>query len=127
MQQLGRHFGVTVRGHARTVAIPALEAASPGLSTPVGEAYICLNLSADRLIMTSERTFPPLFSRIGALALLAAVLTGCASGPKYGAAKKRKKGCDCPHWNRVPERGHELRAATMKLNGPPPTADGARN
>ncbi|MBL8000899.1 MAG: hypothetical protein JNL05_02950 [Flavobacteriales bacterium] len=34
---------------------------------------------------------------MGALAALLAV--GCASGPKYGAARRKKKSCDCPHWN----------------------------
>jgi hypothetical protein len=45
------------------------------------------------------------------------MLTGCASGPRYGAQRKKKKGCDCPHWNRVPDHNEELRSATKKLNG----------
>lgn len=48
-------------------------------------------------------------SRI-AMALLGACLallvgSGCASGPRYGAARKSRKGCDCPHWNALPKRG----------------------
>ncbi len=74
--------------------------------------------------MTGRRSLPSHSMRIGALVLLAALITGCASGPRYGAQRKRKKGCDCPHWNRVPQHREELRATTMTLNGPPPTAHG---
>jgi len=31
--------------------------------------------------------------------LLVLLGVGCASGPKYGAARRKKKSCDCPHWN----------------------------
>ena len=41
----------------------------------------------------------------GAFLTTSIVSTGCASGPKYGAARKSKKrGCDCPHWNAVPKQ-----------------------
>lgn len=35
----------------------------------------------------------------------------CASGPRYGAARKQKKGCDCPHWNAVEKPGTEEHAS----------------
>ena len=39
------------------------------------------------------------------------VFMGCASHPRYGAAPKHKRGCDCPKWNAVPvkEKKDELR------------------
>lgn len=41
----------------------------------------------------------------GALLTTSIMGTGCAGGPKYGAARKSKKrGCDCPHWNTVPKQ-----------------------
>lgn len=39
-------------------------------------------------------------------------LSACASGPKYGAAKRKKKGCDCPTWNLVPTPAAGVRART---------------
>jgi len=77
--------------------------------------------------MTGLRSLPNPSMRIGAWVLLAALITGCASGPRYGAQRKRKKGCDCPHWNQVPQRSAELRAATMTLNAPPPNDHGPRH
>jgi len=36
-------------------------------------------------------------------AFIALVLcTSCVSGPRYGAARKHSKSCDCPKWNAVP-------------------------
>lgn len=29
--------------------------------------------------------------------------TGCASRPRYGAAPRHKRGCDCPKWNAAPQ------------------------
>ena len=37
-------------------------------------------------------------------------LTACASGPRYGASKRKKKGCDCPTWNLVPAPAAGARA-----------------
>lgn len=55
----------------------------------------------------------------GAFLTTTIVGTGCASGPKYGAARKsRKKGCDCPHWNAVPKQ--EGRDGIWSMNGNPP-------
>lgn len=39
--------------------------------------------------------------------LVVLVAAGCASGPRYGSARKSRKGCDCPHWNALPKRGGE--------------------
>jgi hypothetical protein len=49
--------------------------------------------------------------RLLPLALIALFTASCASGPKYGAARKKKKGCDCPHWNAVWQKPGELHAA----------------
>jgi hypothetical protein len=48
----------------------------------------------------------------GTRLLFAALLLGCASGPRYGAShgKKKKKGCDCPHWNHVKPSDGEVHA-----------------
>lgn len=77
--------------------------------------------------MTGTGAFSTLMMRIGAWALLAAVITGCASGPRYGAQRKKKKGCDCPHWNWVPKHTNEVHAATMRMNGTSRSADGTRH
>jgi hypothetical protein len=45
------------------------------------------------------------------LMVLGLVLASCASGPSYGAARKKKKGCDCPHWNAVDRPGKEVHAS----------------
>lgn len=56
----------------------------------------------------------------GAFLTTSIVSTGCASGPKYGAARKSKKrGCDCPHWNAVPKQ--EGREGVWSMNDPGPT------
>lgn len=53
----------------------------------------------------------------GAFLTTSIVSTGCASGPKYGAARKTKKrGCDCPHWNAVPKQ--EGRDGVWSMNDP---------
>ena len=44
------------------------------------------------------------------------------SGPRYGAARKKKKGCDCPQWNAVPEQKGE--DGMRSWNSDPSTADG---
>ena len=58
----------------------------------------------------------------GAFVATCAMSTGCVSGPRYGAARKKKKGCDCPHWNAVPEQKGEDRMRSW--NSDPSTADG---
>jgi hypothetical protein len=59
----------------------------------------------------------------GAFLTTSIVGTGCASGPKYGAARKSKKrGCDCPHWNAVPKQEGREGIWSMKEN-PARTAD----
>jgi hypothetical protein len=58
----------------------------------------------------------------GAFLITSIVGTGCASGPKYGAARKSKKrGCDCPHWNAVPKQ--EGREGIWSMKNPARTAD----
>lgn len=59
----------------------------------------------------------------GAFLTTSIASTGCASGPKYGAARKTKKrGCDCPHWNAVPKQ--EGREGVWSMNeNPARTAD----
>jgi len=44
--------------------------------------------------------------------VLGVLLSGCASGPRYGAShgRKKKKSCDCPHWNAVQPVGDEAHA-----------------
>lgn len=59
----------------------------------------------------------------GAFLITSIIGTGCASGPKYGAARKsRKKGCDCPHWNAVPKQG--VRDGIWSMNANPSATDG---
>lgn len=53
--------------------------------------------------MNRQRSFPTMILA-GAFLALCTLGTGCASGPRYGAARKKKKSCDCPHWNAVPEQ-----------------------
>ena len=43
----------------------------------------------------------------GALLATSVIGTGCAGGARYGAARKKKRGCDCPHWNAVPQQKGE--------------------
>ena len=43
----------------------------------------------------------------GALSIIILSGASCANGPKYGAAKKHSKSCDCPHWNALPKRTHD--------------------
>jgi hypothetical protein len=47
-------------------------------------------------------------SRRSLFALACACLFGmaCAGGPRYGAARKHRKSCDCPHWNAVPHKAN---------------------
>lgn len=47
----------------------------------------------------------------GALLAVALLLASCANGPKYGAARKHKKSCDCPHFNAVPMRDYDVHAS----------------
>jgi hypothetical protein len=67
----------------------------------------------------------PLFSMIllGAFLTTSTVITGCASGPRYGAARKSRKGCDCPHWNAVPKQAEK--GTWSKMNTPAGTATNA--
>lgn len=51
---------------------------------------------------------------LGACLALVLLLGACASGPRYGAAKKQKKGCDCPHWNAVKPAGAEEHASVPR-------------
>ncbi len=44
----------------------------------------------------------------GALATIILTSANCANGPKYGAAKKHNKSCDCPHWNALPPKAHDV-------------------
>ncbi|MEO8734600.1 MAG: hypothetical protein ABI373_09740 [Flavobacteriales bacterium] len=46
------------------------------------------------------------------------VIMGCASHPRYGAAPKHKRGCDCPKWNAVPLKDvkNELRVDMTQRN-----------
>lgn len=53
----------------------------------------------------------------GAFLITSIVGSGCASGPKYGAARKHSKSCDCPHWNAVPKQ--EGREGIWSMNGNP--------
>ena len=46
----------------------------------------------------------PYLTRLGVIGISAMLFMSCASGPKYGASKRKKKGCDCPHWNQAPSR-----------------------
>ena len=45
---------------------------------------------------------------LGALSTTILLSEGCANGPKYGASKKHSKSCDCPHWNALPKRTHQV-------------------
>ena len=47
----------------------------------------------------------------GTLLAVALLLASCANGPKYGAARKHKKSCDCPHFNAVPKKDGDVRAS----------------
>jgi outer membrane murein-binding lipoprotein Lpp len=60
---------------------------------------------------------------LGAFLTSSTVLTGCASGPRYGAARKSRKGCDCPHWNAVPKQDEQ--GMWSKMNDPARTATNA--
>ncbi|MFN8351025.1 MAG: hypothetical protein U0U25_06135 [Flavobacteriales bacterium] len=61
------------------------------------------------------------------LALLLLELgAGCAGGPKYGAARKRRKGCDCPHWNAVPRKEQVASVSCLHI-GAPTAEHGVRN
>jgi hypothetical protein len=65
------------------------------------------------------RTIPSLRAvLIGAFAAL--LLVGCASGPKYGAARRKKKSCDCPHWNQRPAPRAPGQEAVHAAIDPPP-------
>lgn len=46
----------------------------------------------------------------GTLCSAVLLMVACASGPKYGAAKRKKKSCDCPHWNHLPTIGPGTKA-----------------
>ena len=46
----------------------------------------------------------PYLTRLGFISMSAMLFLSCASGPKYGASKHKKKGCDCPHWNHAPDQ-----------------------
>lgn len=35
------------------------------------------------------------------------LLVGCGGGPRYGAARKQSKSCDCPTWNAAPTQVRE--------------------
>lgn len=49
--------------------------------------------------------------RTGSLVLAALLLlAACASGPRYGAARKQSKSCECPHWNAVETTSDEVHA-----------------
>ncbi|MBL7964470.1 MAG: hypothetical protein JNM31_11590 [Flavobacteriales bacterium] len=39
-----------------------------------------------------------------AWSLTGLLVLGCTSAPRHGAARKKKKGCDCPKWNRTESR-----------------------
>lgn len=41
------------------------------------------------------------------------IVSGCASRPRYGAAPRHKRGCDCPKWNAAP--GHESKDVRAQL------------
>ena len=49
---------------------------------------------------------------------------GCGNGPKYGAARKHKKGCDCPHWNAAPKQEG---SGTWSMKDPARNANDASN
>ncbi|MBK9177224.1 MAG: hypothetical protein IPM46_13005 [Flavobacteriales bacterium] len=45
--------------------------------------------------------------RLGLLVLAMAIFSACATQPsKY----RKKRGCDCPQWNRVPDAGEGTHA-----------------
>jgi hypothetical protein len=68
--------------------------------------------------MTLKRSMTTLILA-GALATLL-ITPGCASGPKYGASRKREKGCDCPKWNALPQRaGQDVRVDTEDAKNDP--------
>jgi hypothetical protein len=60
----------------------------------------------------------PFMLRCGLWALLLLVAVGCASGPRYGAARRKKKGCDCPHWNRVDRPANGMHASLTRTADP---------
>ena len=62
--------------------------------------------SAPSLMCLLRRTMP--------LLLVATLLASCASGPSYGAARKKKKSCDCPHWNAVDRPGRTTPKSAMR-------------
>lgn len=59
----------------------------------------------------------------GALVAMLLVPLGCASGPHYGASRKKSKSCDCPHWNKVTKPSN----AVWSRAGQQGTRDEARN
>lgn len=67
----------------------------------------------------------PLFTMVilGVLLTTSVAFTGCASGPRYGAARKSHKGCDCPHWNAVPKQAEQ--GTWSKMKDPAGTATNA--
>lgn len=73
--------------------------------------------------MSARPAIPPGRDLAGrALVLLAGILllASCASGPSYGAARKKKKSCDCPHFNRVDRPGPDVHARTGYERGDRP-------
>jgi hypothetical protein len=48
---------------------------------------------------------------IGTLLAAALLLASCATGPKYGAARKHKKSCDCPHFDALPRNDGGVHAS----------------
>ena len=69
------------------------------------DTYLCPPMA----IPGAELSYRPFLGLLlGALMALSA----CASGPRYGAAKRKKKGCDCPTWNLVPAPAPGVRAQT---------------
>jgi hypothetical protein len=56
---------------------------------------------------------------IGALLAAALLLGACANGPRYGAARKHKKSCDCPHFDALPRQkgANEVHAGLDHVGG----------
>lgn len=70
---------------------------------------------------------PSSFSRsvlCGMLVSASILGVGCGGGPRYGAAGKRNKKCDCPTWNAVPA---QVSDGTMCMNDQPRCEENARH